>query len=167
MSYDRSSPDDVSLHFKHHERMTKGVDWSAKSLYNSNFVETLSKFSLGKDGLKALIGNSKSSGSDSEVKILRYDLGRNLDSILDRKANEVLSSIDSALGAAPLPQEAIKLTKLFLAVGPNSRIVGAVLVGRVKVGTARRVVPPSEREGKDEGILTIHGSSGGDAVFVS
>lgn len=56
MSYDRSCRDDMSLHLKHHDRTTKGVEWSNKSLWASG--DLLDRFQLSEAVLIQALGKS-------------------------------------------------------------------------------------------------------------
>ncbi|KDN37684.1 hypothetical protein K437DRAFT_296514 [Tilletiaria anomala UBC 951] len=78
------------------------------------------------------------------------------------KMHEVLSTVDEALGAVALPLEMLRSCKLFIA-RCRGRAVGACLVGRVKPGAAREVLPLRQDRAATAGADV--GDESDDAVF--
>lgn len=169
MSYDRSTPEDVAMHLKHHERVTKGVEWSGKALWTAGEVvgrgevaeATLIK-ALGKSMVAAatkqagggsfdldamLSGGGSSAKRMVPFKILRYSLAPR-DAVVDKKLEEVAETIDEALGAARLSDDIRKTARIYVAVGVG-RVLGAVIAGPVPPGSARRVTATTSLMGLD------------------
>lgn len=164
MSYDRSDPTDVSLHTKHHDRLTRGVEWSHKALLGAG--KEVGRKTLPSAVVKKLRGRSQEQMGDDEVVVLSYDLeapGR--DAMVARKLVELCKSIDEALGAAPLGADARKGAKVFVGVSSTrgGRVVAAAVVGQTQDGKARLVLPPGEKDA----ATTLRFDDGGDAIFVS
>lgn len=160
MSYDRSAPEDVAMHLRHHERLTKGVQWSGKAPWNAGeavgrgevaeatLIKALGKSMVAAATKQAGGGSSfdldamlSSGGSSTRrmvpFKILRYSLAPR-DAVVDKKLDEVAETIDEALGAARLSDEVRKSARIYVAVAVG-RVLGAVIAGPVPPGSARRV----------------------------
>lgn len=228
MSYDRSSPEDVALHARHHDRVTRGVEWTGKHLLRAGEVVDVGSLpeaslikALGKgvltasarrdnqsapqvggaggamDELDALLaasptssGKKKKNGATVPLRILRYPFtgspggatateSAQADHLVAKKLQEVSTTVDEALGAAPLDEETRRRggAKIFLAIVAG-RVVGAAVTGAVPAGSARRVVDvaqsnegdrKSDAEGKNgssDPTSQAHTSSG-DAIFLS
>ncbi|KAE8269844.1 hypothetical protein A4X09_0g2492 [Tilletia walkeri] len=174
MSYDRTSADDRTLHQKHHERMTRGLEWSAPALLQAGKVLE-GRFVLPRSSLTSSSSSSSSfpSSSSSDVQILLYNLDDNLvGHQAQGKIKELLNGVDEALGASALPEEILRRCKMFVATQAG-RAVGVALIGRVREGSARRVIGARpqqtgssglvDRSPEAEGLVDV----GGEAVFVS
>ena len=162
MSYDSSSPEDCTMHSKHHDRVVKGLDWTSKTL-----------FTAGTEVITCHLRKPLSALTDAEeVKILRYEMNSVREAVAVRKLAEVAAAVDDALGAAPLPAETARLCKVFVAVRAG-RVIGAAIVGRVPNGSARRVIPCRDEENKENATATERNdkiqilNDGGEAIFVS
>lgn len=193
MSYDRSAPEDMALHQKHHERMTKGVEWTAKALHVAGeevgrmtlSAATVAKIGggMGRGGGNKANKDNLGLGLDANVvRILQYSLDTqggaspSSDAVVMRKLNEVMGSMDEALGAAPLSDKIRRACKVFVAVRAG-RVMGAAVVGRVEKGAARRVVSPRDGGGGKGAMIADEDAQGeessmrvydaGDAIFVS
>ncbi|SPO40683.1 related to ECO1 - Acetyltransferase required for establishment of sister chromatid cohesion [Pseudozyma flocculosa] len=147
MQYDTSSPEDGTLHAKYHDRTIKGVDWTSKCLLAAGREVASFRISdpktkpsvLRPSGSASAQGRGTGADAGDEVRILCYELGQVKEAVATRKLTELMASVDEALGASTLPDSTLKACKLFVAVKAG-RGVGAALVGRVALGTARRVV---------------------------
>ena len=181
MQYDSSSAEDCSLHARHHERTVKGLDWSAKALTLSGEVVsqlTLSRKSArGKSVLRGKqngVGGCESGQAES-VMIRCYDMSSLKDAVATRKINELLQTVDEALGAASVNLSDIQGCKVLVAIC-SGRAAGTAVVGRVPVGQAREVLPSSSNK-ENETIDVNDGDASklggtvwndaGDAIFVS
>ncbi|KAK0537132.1 DNA mismatch repair protein msh6 [Tilletia horrida] len=157
MSYDRSSADDRTLHQKHHERITKGLEWTSASLVNAGKMLDLTSHQGAKD-----------------AQILLYNLDDGPASLVSSgKMRELLASVDDALGAAALPEDTLRRCKVLVA-RQEGRAVGAAVIGRVRPGSARRVVGAQGQtpgydacSGAGPGEEVQRADVGGEAVFVS
>lgn len=207
MSYDRSSPDDVALHAKHHDRTLKGVEWSNKGHWSAG--ELLSRTYIDKATIARVLGRAivasaekksfepgKSvtcSASDAlftrglvgddkvDVQILRYSLADVTKArsplhaaaqpmTLQSKLSEVLSAVDTYLGASQMEEESLRHCKLLIAVCCNRVLGSLVVTTNIPAGSARKVLQKdivAALAAKGE-----HGDSSGmshanDAVFAS
>ncbi|PWN40847.1 hypothetical protein IE81DRAFT_201494 [Ceraceosorus guamensis] len=138
MSFDRSDVNDVALHTKYHERMTRGVEWSTKLVDAGE--------ECGSVNIPPAIAKKLKAGSN-EVRLLRYSLASNTNAMLSRKIEEVCKCVDEALGAARLADQARKEGKLLVGVSKSGRVLGAAVVGPCPPKSARRVAP--HEDGKD------------------
>lgn len=131
MTYDRSDPQDVSTHEKHHSRLTKGIEWTGKQI--QRHARVLSELRLRK------ASNSGRKEDEIEVAILAYDWGKvKMDTATMMKLDQVRKDMDQALGAAPMPSSIQSTTKMILAVS-NGRVIGSLIAGSTPKGKARRV----------------------------
>lgn len=175
MQYDSSSAEDCSLHARHHERTVKGLDWSAKSL--STLGEEVSQLPLRRraaPGKSVLRGRQSGGGSEGDVQsvaIRCYDMSTLKDATATRKINELLQTVDEALGAAAVDVADIQGCKVLVAIC-GGRAAGAAVVGRVPAGQAREVLPSNSNK-ENDGITddsttkrTVWNDAG-DAIFVS
>uniref|UniRef100_V5EJI3 DNA mismatch repair proteins mutS family domain-containing protein n=1 Tax=Kalmanozyma brasiliensis (strain GHG001) TaxID=1365824 RepID=V5EJI3_KALBG len=174
MQYDTSSAEDCSLHARHHERTVKGLDWNAKSL--TTLGEEVSQLSLRRraaPGKSVLRGRqSGSEGGDvHSVAIRCYDMSTLKEATATRKINELLQTVDEALGAAAVDVTEIQGCKVLVAIC-GGRAAGAAVVGRVPAGQAREVLPSNnnkENDGLTDDPTTKRTvwNDAGDAIFVS
>lgn len=190
MQYDTSSAEDCTLHARHHERTVKGLDWSAKALNTCG--ETVTQLNLtrrnagrGKSVLRGKQNSSggglEASGQSESVEIRCYDMATLKDSVATRKINELLQTVDDALGAASVDVAEIQGCKVLVAIC-SGRAAGAAVVGRVPVGQAREVLPSTSNK-ENEGTAAVADvdmdteptkvkvgtvwNDAGDAIFVS
>ncbi|CAO1629678.1 unnamed protein product [Parajaminaea phylloscopi] len=80
MSYDRSCPNDAALHLKHHDRVTKGVEWSGKSVWACG--ELLDRFALDRAVLSKALGKNTVSAALNKAAATSASTGLDADSIL-------------------------------------------------------------------------------------
>jgi len=154
MSYDRSSTDDRALHQRHHDRIVEGLEWptSSAALRTGRLIDPL---------VSASHANSRQLAG---VEFWLYNL-EELGVSSCKPMRELLQIVDEALGATSLPEDTLRRCKVFVSKR-GGRAVGVAVVGRVRPGSARRVLRRSDTTGAphdDEGRADV----GGESVVVS
>ncbi|GAA6009047.1 uncharacterized protein JCM10292_002464 [Rhodotorula paludigena] len=114
LSYART-PEDLAYHDRHHKKVVGGCDWTTSDeLKGVTVLEDAVEWSKGKRGAKVLM--------------VDYPMA---DANLRRRLKDVLETIDTELSSTSLTPEQLALSKLFLFVTPQRKVVACAVIQRI------------------------------------
>ncbi|GAA5927690.1 hypothetical protein JCM3775_006056 [Rhodotorula graminis] len=115
LSYART-PEDQAFHARHHKKVVGGCDWIASD--------------EGARGVSVL-DEAADWGERTGGRVLMVDYAAATDSSLRRKLKDVLDTIDTELSSTGLTPEQLALSKVFLFVTPQRKVIAAAVVQRI------------------------------------
>ncbi|GAA5821970.1 hypothetical protein JCM11251_004803 [Rhodosporidiobolus azoricus] len=133
LSYART-PEDLAFHAKHHKKVVSGVDWTSTDVGKGVTVVDKGVEWMGKEGGK--------------VVMVDYPTA---DGATKRKLKDVLSTIDTELSSTSLTPAQLALSKIFLFVTPQRKVIAAAVVQRIQ-HAFEVVTSASEKKAKGEEV---------------
>ncbi|GAA5889809.1 hypothetical protein JCM8208_001137 [Rhodotorula glutinis] len=115
LSYART-PEDQAFHARHHKKVVAGCDWVASD--------------EGARGVSVL-EDAADWGERTGGRVLMVDYAAATDSSLKRKLKDVFETIDTELSSTALTPEQLALSKVFLFVTPQRKVIAAAVVQRI------------------------------------
>ncbi|TNY19738.1 ESCO1/2 acetyl-transferase-domain-containing protein [Rhodotorula diobovata] len=128
LSYART-PEDLAFHARHHKKVVGGCDWVAGDEARGVTV----------------LDDAADWGDKAGGKVLMVDYP-STDATLRRKLKDVLETIDTELSSTALTPEQLALSKVFLFVTPQRKVIAAAVVQRIS--TAFQIVVEEGKPGK-------------------